>query len=199
MGTTTETNAWTVFVDGRTHQIVMERDKVTTMFSIERNHRVLVNGSVVVTGKTTSSDVKFSVGKHKCKVCMKWGFSGASVEGLLVDGKDAGEFQPPAHYFPSEASQAAPGSGRRDSAREEQLEAALERLQDRLVNEEISEETYIELKEAMVRRFEEGGALPKAPAEKIVERQIVVTHCKFCNELTPVDLSACKSCGARIR
>jgi len=35
--------------------------------------------------------------------------------------------------------------------------------------------------------------------EKIIERQIVVTHCKFCKELTPVDLSECKSCGATIK
>jgi hypothetical protein len=35
--------------------------------------------------------------------------------------------------------------------------------------------------------------------ERIVERQILVTHCKFCKELTPVDLSECKSCGARLK
>ncbi len=45
---------------------------------------------------------------------------------------------------------------------------------------------------------------PRAPErvvierEKIIERQIVVTHCKYCKELTPVDLSACKACGATL-
>lgn len=34
--------------------------------------------------------------------------------------------------------------------------------------------------------------------ERIIERQVVVTRCRYCNELTPVDLSACKSCGARL-
>lgn len=35
--------------------------------------------------------------------------------------------------------------------------------------------------------------------EKIIERQVVVMHCRFCKELTPVDLSDCKSCGARLK
>ena len=32
----------------------------------------------------------------------------------------------------------------------------------------------------------------------VIERQIVVTRCRFCAQLTPVDLSACKSCGAQM-
>lgn len=46
---------------------------------------------------------------------------------------------------------------------------------------------------------------PPAPAErlvereKIIERQVLVTHCRFCNALTPVDLSACKHCGGQLR
>lgn len=32
--------------------------------------------------------------------------------------------------------------------------------------------------------------------ERTIERQVVVTRCKFCHELTPVDLERCKSCGA---
>lgn len=35
--------------------------------------------------------------------------------------------------------------------------------------------------------------------ERIVERQVLVMHCKHCQQLTPVDLSECKSCGARLR
>lgn len=35
--------------------------------------------------------------------------------------------------------------------------------------------------------------------EKIIERQVVVMHCQFCKGLTPVDLSDCKSCGAKLR
>ena len=35
--------------------------------------------------------------------------------------------------------------------------------------------------------------------EKVIERQIIVAHCKYCQELTPVDLSKCKSCGATLR
>jgi hypothetical protein len=31
---------------------------------------------------------------------------------------------------------------------------------------------------------------------EVVERQVVVMRCRFCKELTPAELSACKSCGA---
>lgn len=34
--------------------------------------------------------------------------------------------------------------------------------------------------------------------ERVIERQVLVTRCRFCNELTPVDLADCKSCGARL-
>lgn len=33
-------------------------------------------------------------------------------------------------------------------------------------------------------------------AQHTVERQVVVTRCKFCQHLTPVDLDTCKNCGA---
>lgn len=32
--------------------------------------------------------------------------------------------------------------------------------------------------------------------DRTIERQVVVTRCKFCKQLTPVDLEACKNCGA---
>jgi hypothetical protein len=32
--------------------------------------------------------------------------------------------------------------------------------------------------------------------EMHVERQVVVSRCKFCNKLTPVDADACSHCGA---
>jgi rRNA maturation endonuclease Nob1 len=31
---------------------------------------------------------------------------------------------------------------------------------------------------------------------EVIERQVVVMRCRFCKELTPAELSACKSCGA---
>jgi len=31
---------------------------------------------------------------------------------------------------------------------------------------------------------------------RIVERQVVVTRCKFCNDMTPVDAKTCQHCGA---
>lgn len=34
--------------------------------------------------------------------------------------------------------------------------------------------------------------------EKVIERQVVVTRCGFCKKLTPVDLTACENCGARL-
>lgn len=37
---------------------------------------------------------------------------------------------------------------------------------------------------------------PVRIVERIVERQVLVIRCKFCGELSPVDLDACKSCGA---
>ncbi len=48
-----------------------------------------------------------------------------------------------------------------------------------------------------------GGGRSREPApverEKIIERQVLVARCQYCGELTPVDLVACKSCGARIK
>ena len=32
--------------------------------------------------------------------------------------------------------------------------------------------------------------------EKIVERQVLVVRCKFCAQITPVDLNNCEKCGA---
>ena len=34
--------------------------------------------------------------------------------------------------------------------------------------------------------------------EKIVERQVLVMRCRFCNKLTPVDGTACAECGAHL-
>jgi len=42
-------------------------------------------------------------------------------------------------------------------------------------------------------------AEPNVVREKVIERQVVVTRCQFCGELTPMDLSACKSCGGKVR
>ena len=41
-------------------------------------------------------------------------------------------------------------------------------------------------------------ASPVVVSERVVERQVVVTRCRYCKELTPVDLVECKSCGARL-
>ncbi|MBX3190645.1 MAG: hypothetical protein KF819_26830 [Labilithrix sp.] len=40
---------------------------------------------------------------------------------------------------------------------------------------------------------------PPSQLQIIVERQVVVMHCKYCQSLTPADLSACKSCGGQLR
>jgi hypothetical protein len=40
-----------------------------------------------------------------------------------------------------------------------------------------------------------GEAAPVVQRE-VIERQIIVMRCKYCNELTPVDMSRCKHCGA---
>ena len=36
---------------------------------------------------------------------------------------------------------------------------------------------------------------PVRVIERIVERQVLVIRCKFCRELSPVELEKCKSCG----
>ncbi|MEO7593716.1 MAG: hypothetical protein ABI134_21045 [Byssovorax sp.] len=41
-------------------------------------------------------------------------------------------------------------------------------------------------------------ASPVVVSERVVERQVVVTRCRYCKELTPIDLVECKSCGARL-
>jgi hypothetical protein len=35
--------------------------------------------------------------------------------------------------------------------------------------------------------------------ERVIERQVLVMRCKFCGELTPMDLVSCKSCGANLK
>ena len=49
------------------------------------------------------------------------------------------------------------------------------------------------------RQLAQPAAAPQTiTRERIIERQVVVMRCKYCAELTPVDLSSCKSCGARL-
>jgi hypothetical protein len=43
-----------------------------------------------------------------------------------------------------------------------------------------------------------GGAVNVIREREIIERQVLVMRCPYCKELTPVDLSDCRSCGARI-
>lgn len=47
--------------------------------------------------------------------------------------------------------------------------------------------------------FPQTPAAPSPPVvqREIIERQILVMRCKFCDALTPVDLSDCRSCGAQ--
>jgi len=42
------------------------------------------------------------------------------------------------------------------------------------------------------------AAPARAPGarERVIERQVVVARCRYCSELTPVDLPACRHCGA---
>lgn len=42
-----------------------------------------------------------------------------------------------------------------------------------------------------------GYAPAAAPAEKVIERQVLVVRCAYCKKLTPADLSACEQCGAK--
>ncbi|MBL8604326.1 MAG: hypothetical protein JNK72_20545 [Myxococcales bacterium] len=47
-----------------------------------------------------------------------------------------------------------------------------------------------------------GAAASHAPGErvveKVIERQVLVVRCQFCRKLTPVDMSECKECGAKM-
>lgn len=42
----------------------------------------------------------------------------------------------------------------------------------------------------------QGSSVQSFVERRIVERQIVVTRCRFCQQMTPVDLAACQGCGA---
>ena len=44
---------------------------------------------------------------------------------------------------------------------------------------------------------ERAAAGGQVATEKIIERQVIVARCRFCKELTPVDLEACKNCGGK--
>lgn len=43
------------------------------------------------------------------------------------------------------------------------------------------------------------SAVGSVVVERVIERQILVTRCQFCGELTPVDLKTCAGCGAPYR
>src|SRR5690606_8843437 len=104
----------------------------------------------------------------------------------------------------SDPSFARQAEARPSSRHEDDLDTALARLQDRLIRGEISEATYAELKETLVKRSEARaellpGTKPEtstAPlerhTEKVVERQVIVMRCRYCKKLTPVDLTACE-------
>jgi hypothetical protein len=52
---------------------------------------------------------------------------------------------------------------------------------------------------AIVQHFYQAPAAPPPPQQQVqhtVERQVVVTRCKFCGQLTPVDFQVCQHCGA---
>lgn len=52
---------------------------------------------------------------------------------------------------------------------------------------------------AIVQHFYQAPAAPAPPPQHVqhtVERQVVVTRCKFCGQLTPVDCQVCQHCGA---
>ena len=60
-----------------------------------------------------------------------------------------------------------------------------------------------ELEEARLRRIHaqlsaESGPAKRVEKEKILEQQVVVARCRYCDALTPVDLSECEGCGARL-
>lgn len=52
--------------------------------------------------------------------------------------------------------------------------------------------------EQALRANREPHRAPPPERERVIERQVIVTRCKFCQNLTPVDLSACKECGAKL-
>jgi hypothetical protein len=51
---------------------------------------------------------------------------------------------------------------------------------------------------AIVQHFYQAPPAPPPPhaVHHTVERQVVVTRCKFCGQLTPVDVQVCQHCGA---
>jgi hypothetical protein len=46
-------------------------------------------------------------------------------------------------------------------------------------------------------RSGQGPHVIEREREHVIERQVLVVRCRFCQKLTPADLSACKECGAR--
>ena len=48
---------------------------------------------------------------------------------------------------------------------------------------------------AIVQHFYQAPPAPQQ-VQHTVERQVVVTRCKFCGQLTPVDFQVCRHCGA---
>ena len=60
---------------------------------------------------------------------------------------------------------------------------------------ETSHDTTPEDEDAL-RAPEHKKKLAEPAVERVVERQVLVTRCKFCKQITPVDLSECENCGA---
>lgn len=65
--------------------------------------------------------------------------------------------------------------------------------------EKLAPEVVLPSAETALSNAEPDGAAGRVvEREKVIERQVVVTRCGYCEKLTPVDLSACKSCGATL-
>ncbi len=45
--------------------------------------------------------------------------------------------------------------------------------------------------------YVQSPVVPNPRYEHTIERQVLVARCRYCQQITPVDLAACRNCGAR--
>lgn len=53
--------------------------------------------------------------------------------------------------------------------------------------------------QAQAQQFVQSAQAPQHVVEKVIERQVLVVRCSYCNGLTPADVSTCQSCGAKTK
>jgi hypothetical protein len=98
-----ESQTWTFLLDGRIQQVVLEVDR-SILYGW--TYRIIVNAANVASAKPGPwSAAKFKIGKHKCRIETSGNPFSGYTRSLLIDGVDAGEYDPQRGHAPPQPVQ----------------------------------------------------------------------------------------------